>query len=319
MHQNPYESPQTGELSPLTYYQVRTTKLSIREYRRISKNWLELTIGVWLKLLHFRVPMTFAFSDTDLFQKITPQSLSARACQNIKPVADEAMALSLNYAFSYSPRTVGTIESAAAAFYSEDGRSVLLIVYARAWTPVTVDEKTEFAFVTQLANSTVVATSGSKGNLDTPANILSELHPGKPMHEVFERHRTRLRESNAPVVGIHSSDQLEHMLRRYEQENFEFCVKRGIYVPISHAERERLQRLAVKTPDTPKVGQKPRLQGVEVCCWIVLAITLFMFTNDQPANRSQAVFRMGIVLIAGAGIASIWLFRFVNWILRKSK
>lgn len=319
MSLNPYEAPQyQATLSSLTYYQPLTTKLNIGEYRRISKNWFEFVLGVCLKFLRIRLPMSFAFADTAHFQRLTPNDLSVRAREQIKPIADEALALNLRYAFSYWLPTVGTIEGAAATFLREDGRSVLLIVYARTWTPVTVDEKVAFAFVTRLVNGNSIVTSGSKGDLDTPPHLLGEAHPGMPMADLSVRHLERVCEVASSVVPVFDANQLEEVLREYERENFSFNVERGVYVPVSQGELARLQRLAVATPHAPKSKAKQRFQGIEMFCWITLAISLFMFARDQPANGAQAIFRLSILLIAGGGVAIIWLIRIVVWLQSKA-
>lgn len=263
--------------------------------------------------------MSFAFADTRHFQRIAPQDLSVRARECIKPVADQALALNLKYAFSYWLPTVGTIEGAAATFFSEDGRSVLLIVYARTWTQVVVDEKVVFAFMSRLTDGTALVTTGSKGDLDSPPHILGEIHAGKPMPEVQERHLARLNSSSSSVVTVYDANQLEEMLREYEKENFAFNVERGVYVPVSDGELVRLQRLAVATPDVPKPKAKQRYQGIEMFCWIGLAVSLFMFSRNQPANAAQAVFRAGTLLAAVGGIAIIWLIRGVTWLQSKGE
>jgi hypothetical protein len=260
--------------------------------------------------------MSFAFADTGQFQRLAPENLSVRAREQLKPVADQALALNLRYAFSYWLPTVGTIEGAAATFLSEDGRSILLIIYARTWTQVMVDEKVAYAFVTRLANGNAIVTSGSKGDLDTPPNLLGESHPGMPMPELVARHSERLREVSSSVVPVHDVNQLEEILREYERENFAYNVNRGVYVPVSPSELARLQRLAVATPDAPKAKAKQRFQGIEMFCWITLAISLVMFGRNQPANAAQTIFRVSILLAAGSGIAIIWLLRGISWMQR---
>jgi hypothetical protein len=319
MSQNPYEAPRYhATRSSLTYYQPLSTKLNLREYRRISNGWFELLFGVGLKFLRIRIPMTFAIADSRHFQRIAPQDLSQRVREKIKPIADHALALNLKYAFSYCLPAVGTIEGAAAAFFSEDGRSVLLIAYARTWTKVAVDEKAVFAFLSRLSNGTSLVTSGAKGDLDAPPHIVGEAHPGTPMQEVFDRHLARLNDAGSAAVIVHDPDQLEQMLREHEEENFAFNIERGVYVPVSQGELARLQQLAFATPEIPRPKAKQQFQGIELICWIALVVTLFMFTRDQPANAAQAVFRLGILLAALAGIAIVWLIRGVTWMHRKA-
>ncbi|MCA9118605.1 MAG: hypothetical protein H6822_03980 [Planctomycetaceae bacterium] len=313
MSLNPYEAPQyQATLSSLTYYQPLTTKLNLGEYRRISKNWFEFVLGVCLKFLRIRLPMSFAFADTAHFQRLTPQDLSVRAREQIKPVADEALALKLKYAFSYWLPTVGTIEGAAATFLSEDGRSILLIIYARTWTQVTADEKVAFAFVTRLADGKAIVTSGSKADLDSPPHLLGESHPGMPMADLLNRHQQRVREVGTSIMPVYDENQLEEVLREYERENFAFNVERGVYVPVSQRELARLQQLAVAAPVAPKSKAKQRFQGIEMFCWITLGIGVFMFSRDAPVNGAQAIFRVSILVVAGAGIVIIWVIRGVT-------
>ncbi len=313
MNDNPYASPKAAAPdSALTYYQPITTKISLREYWRMSKGWGELILGVIFKFLRIRLPLSFAFADTRHFQRITPEQLSQRAREIIKPLADQALKLDLQYAFSYWLQTVGTIEGAAAAFLPKDGRCFLLIVYVRTWNNVTIDEKTVFAFVSCLTDGNVLATAGAKGDLDTPPHILGEALPGKSMRDVYERHVERLNVTTSQIVAANSAEQLDPLLRNYEEENFAFNVNRGVYAPVSDVEVARLQRLVLVTPDSPKPKPKKALQGVEMICWIALVVGLTLSMGDEPVNAAQAIFRFGALVVPLGGIAIIWLVRAVG-------
>ena len=107
MNLNPYESPQPNGPSGQEYYKLRTTRLNLRECRQISKNWYEMIVVFSLRILHVRIPMAFAHADTSLLQQISPGDISEQARGNIKPLADQALALDLNYEFSYAPPSIG--------------------------------------------------------------------------------------------------------------------------------------------------------------------------------------------------------------------
>lgn len=313
MLENPYATPQavTPE-SSLTYYQPMTTRISLREYWRMSKGWGEFVLGIVFKLLRIRLPLTFAFADTRNFRRITPEELSVRARERIKPMADEALALELQYAFSYWLQTVGTIEGAAAAFLPADGRSFLLVVYVRTWTNVTIDEKVAFAFVSLLSNGQAIVTARTKGDLDTPPHVIGEAMLGTTMRQVYERHVVRINEAPAQIIITESAEQLEPLLRDYEEQNFAFQIDRGVYSPVSDAEVARLQRLVLATPDSPQPKPKKAFQGLEMICWIALVAGLTLSLGDEPATVAQMMFRLGTLIVPLAGIAIIWLVRAVT-------
>ncbi len=310
MNDNPYASPQaTAPASLLTYYQPVTTKITLREYWRMSKGWGELILGVIFKFLRIRLPLSFAFADTGQFRRITPEEPTPRARDTTKPLADEALALDLNYAFSYWLETVGTIEGAAAAFLPNDGRCFLLIVYVRTWNNATVDEKAVFAFVSCLTDGNVIATGGSKQDLDSPPHIQGEALLKKSMCEVYERHIERMNDSASQIVLANNADQLEPLLREYEESNFAFNTNRGVYTAVSDAEVARLRRLVLVTSDGPKPKPKKALQGVEMICWIAMVVGLTLSLGDEPANAAQALFRFAALVIPLGGIAIIWFVR----------
>ena len=320
MNQNPYQPPRTvTSHSTLTYYQLVTTKLRVGECYRISKNWSEWTVFVGLKLLHIRLPVPFVMADFRHFQRVSPEDLTLRARAMIRPIADQALALNLRYAFSFRQATIGTTELATAVFLSDDNGSVLQIECARTWTKMAVAEKTVFAFMSRLADGRSLVTHGGKGELDAPPEVLLETYVGKSMREVFLRHRERLDNAGSGIVKPNTHMEAEQMVREHEHAYFAHAVDRGVLTPVSQVTIERLRRAAVASPQPPPFAVTTlRLQGFEIFCWITLALAVTMLSDNQAANASQSLFRTSILLVAGFGIAAIWAFRFVMWMRGKA-
>lgn len=150
MTQNPYETPRyespryesEGQVLPeLTYYRAVTTKLTVCEFWNLSKNWPELIVGLTLKFLRVPLPTTHAIAEQQCFRRIDASQVSEPARQSLEPVVEEALALGMQYGFTYAFVTLGTIEAVAVALQSEDGCVLMSILYIRHWTALAVDER----------------------------------------------------------------------------------------------------------------------------------------------------------------------------------
>ena len=317
MDENPYESPRygtpdDGAAGGLVYYQALSTRLSVAEYRRISRNTLEFCLGVTARWLRIRLPLTFGFADASHFQRINPEQLSPPARDRIDEVIRAAEALGLHYAFSYSLPTVGTAECAAVALSNTDGRVVMTIVYGRTWTNVLLDEKITYAFLTHLADGRRLITSSSKQELDVPPQFVGEVLPGRPMREVFARHLQRVEEALPLPLALHDAGELEHTLRDYERENFSFQVERGVYVPLNPLTVERLQRNETSLQSPEQQRMIASHQGLEFLCWMLLAAGVLLFLSGTVLTPGQALLRGSLAIIGMLGIAAIWVLRLIE-------
>ena len=316
---NPYQSPNYGTLADgaaenLVYYKALSTKLTHTEYRRIAKNPFELLVGIICKTLRLRFPQHFAFADASHFRRVDPQQVSEQARKRVQPVVDEALDAGLKYGFSYWLPSVGTVEGIAVAMYSDDGRICMTIIYVRTWTRLVDNEKVVSACVSWLADGQVLITCASRQELESPPNHFVEEHPDRPLSEVLARHRERLDETLQPATVIHSVDDLEQTLRNYEQDHFTFQIERGVYVPVTAAEAERLARAAERLK--PQASH-PRLSanfGREVLFILMLIALLLILVRGPAANQVELTLRWVVGVGVIVGLTMVWLMRLRRWL-----
>ena len=316
MTENPYETPRYESSGPVlpdvTYYRPVTNKLTVREFRNLSKNWAELTIGLAFKFLGLPLPTTHAIAENQLFLRLQPSDVSEPARQSLEPVVEEALALGMQYGFTYSFATVGTTETCAVALQSADGCVLMSIVYFRHWTALAVEERVRTAFASLPVDGRILVTAGHKPDLQRPPNYEVEYYPDKPLDEVLARHRARLEELKSALTPIQNLTDFEQALAEHEQEEFDFLVARGIYREVTPRQLERLRRMATSvTPPANGAKRHPVLSWISVGFWIVLLISLFTLP-DPAVNPARSMTRLFILIAALAGIGITWLLRSVS-------
>lgn len=323
MSQNPYEAPRFDAASApegtsddgTVYYQTDTRKLRYAEYWRMARNPFEFLIASMLKTLRIRLPMAFAFAGPGGARRIDPSTVSPEARQEIARIAEPLTGLGMHYLFSYTLQSVGAVESAAACFLSADGEIVAQVIFVRTWTKLASDRKTQFALISQLADGRLLLTSGAKQELDGPKDVyLAESLPGRSPAEVWERHRARLAEQRQSAIMFRDEREVGLLLKQNETRVAEFNIGRGVWMPITPADVERLRQAATQTAP-PAVTRSTAFQGVELACWVALCLMLFLSSDGLigpgPGLRG-ILFRASVIGGSLLLIGLIWLYRFLE-------
>jgi hypothetical protein len=218
----------------------------------------------------------------------------------------------LSYQFTYVLPTVGNIEAAGVVMINEKRNIVMIIVYVRSWVNNIRQEKLRYGLISQLSNGSVLVTSGSKRDLDAPANLIIECYPKRKMEWLLHRHQQRVLETTSPAQTFGERESLEVEIRRYEESVFNYQIERGLYIPVDLAKLERLHAEA----SPPPIDSKPAVSShgmLDIVFWIMLGLSAYMFWRDGPdANMQQQLFRLSIGAIAIIAIAVLWITRLIR-------
>ncbi|MBO0698705.1 MAG: hypothetical protein J2P46_09945 [Zavarzinella sp.] len=140
--------------------------------------------------------------------------------------------------FAYSIEPYGSQEAHGLVFRHKDGTGGASIAYARHVRNDTETETTVFGFNTPLKDDTYLMTSGNKRLMNKPAHFRVEFMPGHSPKEVWERHLDRLDSVTETPRKIKTDDDLERIVLYCENDETEFNLDRGVYVPMSRSEIE---------------------------------------------------------------------------------
>jgi len=309
-YQSPsYESPQVPE-NPV-YYEMNSTKLTLREYWRMSNGLLEFLIAAVIRILRLNVSFKLAFANTTYLQEISPEQVPDAARKPLRGIVEHAKGLGLTYEFAYVLPTVGNIEGVGAVMRNESRDTVMIIVFVRTWVNNVRQEKLRYGFVTQLNNGSVLVTSGAPRDLEAPENLLIESYPKREMQWVLKRHQERILQTTSPAVQFSHGEGLKAEIRSYEEKVFGHQIERGVYVPVDLAKLERLH--AQSTP--PPTDSKPSMAShglLDIVFIVMLILPAFLYLQQPEANIQQQIFRAALALIGIIGIGVLWITRLVR-------
>lgn len=317
MNENPYESPKSilgsdtsaSPFGEVVYYRTNTRRLSYAEFWRLSQNPFEFLIAASFKTLGICLPSTFAFASALALRPIDPRQWPPSALEQLRPLADQATECGLRFAWAYVLPSLGAIESCALAYVSDDGATIVPLIYVRAWNAQGSREQVAFSMLSRLADGRVIATSGTKRQLNAPPEFAVEHLTGQSVRDVLERHRARLSEHEAALVHARDPAEVFEAVQHYEHRSTEFQQSRGVYVVATPKEMEAYSRLSQQQhPAGPP--KSTAFQGLEFLCWIVLGICLFLVPRvvaPQP-GRLFALALLGVAIAIG-GLSLIWICR----------
>lgn len=314
MSLNPYQPPsyeaQQVPENPI-YYEMDSSKLTFREYWRMSTGLFEFFIAAVVRILRLHISFKLAFANTTCLQLISPDQVPDAARKPLRGIVDHAQGLGLGYEFTYVLPTVGNIQGVGAVMCNEARDTVMIIVFVRSWVNNVHQEKLRYGLVTQLENGTVLVTSGSPRDLEAPANLVIESYPKREMQWVLQRHQARLAGSNSPATEFGKSESLESAIRRYEAAVFNYQIERGVYIPVDLAKLERMH--AESTP--PPTDSKPAVSShgmLDIVFIVMVGLSVFFYWKEPHANIQQQIFRWSMAAIGVIGITVLWITRLIR-------
>lgn len=167
-----------------------------------------------------------------------------RALDALQTKRDVCQDLGFVEEFYYTEQVLGKMEGYGIQLANQDQTIFALLIYVKNWmAPIPVKELT-LVFTSGLANGTTVSTTSSKKRLNTPSNFDVEYHRNAPVDKLYQLHQQHLgKHSDEVILSLDAIAQRDTIIQR-SKLLVEFHQQRGVYIPISMNEYERLSKIS---------------------------------------------------------------------------
>ncbi|MDA1055157.1 MAG: site-2 protease family protein [Planctomycetota bacterium] len=232
-----------------TYYRVNASKATYAECWRATRNLFEFVLICILKTLRLSFSATYAITNEG-FKRLEWDEVLADVRASLLPIRSELESVGFRYCFCYCYPTLGTMRSTTMILLSNDNKS---------WVSVLCERHQSGAFVNRIV-VTSVRSDLSNGNLlltcdlqnPYPLEFLCERRAGYSAARLAGRHQERIAETSpAYPVPVPDDFAMERRVLELEQRVFQHGLDRGMLIPLTAAELERLKAEGPSINTTP--------------------------------------------------------------------
>jgi hypothetical protein len=223
----------------IDYFKTDSRRLSYAEYWRITSSFGAFLVGAIAKLL--RIPISFGHATprTDHLVRLESTQLPPGTAEGFGRAIADCENHGLQFRFFYTIPALGPTKGVAAALLSADAQSHASLVHVRG----TRSERTAFTVYSTLRDGTVLGTTNHKKQMEYPLEYQMVRLLDAPLGAIISCHRDRANAQADQIVPV-TDDGLEGAIVRGNNRFIDFQVERGVFVPMSQAEIERLRRPA---------------------------------------------------------------------------
>ena len=284
-----------GKMQPpviIQYYRTESRKLSFTEYWNMTRSWKVLF--PWLfKMLRISFPLGGGLprypSQRDI--EISEDLLPAGTRQKLQPILDECLQIGF-----HSPRyfhlqnTRGDVETAFIALLHSSEEAVVRIFYTLARQVHPPLETVAIGILSALENGTVCVTTSQREMMKPPPGTKIVRRVDAKPAALWAAHEALLASERrgSAVRRWQRHEQTDDFVDAYEDANWEFNIKRGVYVPMleQDLEQDRRQveaRTSLESAGSPNAGVLAELsvQEEKKTGWgnaaFILALTVLVF------------------------------------------
>lgn len=226
-------------------YTIDSRRRTYAEHWRLSApSFRRFLAAAACKLLGIRQPSSFGVRRPDGLEFHSPPDVPASVLEALTAGVARGADVGLAFQFYASVNAVigGRAKGYLAAMLHRDGRAWATAMAVWVWNraPVRI-QPAKFNCFSLLPDERYLVTSDHSWKLEPNPGDLVENLVGSSVAEVADRHARRAAESEAAPVLIRPADLAGVILTR-EQRHLDYQVGRGIYVPMSAEELERINR-----------------------------------------------------------------------------
>jgi hypothetical protein len=230
---------QATEEPVVRFYRLDGRKITLAEYWRLSPGVLSFLIVLLAKLLGFPPKFSFAIPRPERLLKVTLDELPASARFGLRPAIQGLQESGLRLVFCYRMPTVESHRlGAATVLIDESSETSVGVMFAQD----SQRRSLELSCVSRLNDGTLAKTVTTRRRFKTDSQDHLLRLPGLDPVSLLHRHRAhlaRLASEGLFAVRLNPTTQ-EEMILASEQRFVDFHAARGLFVPMTDKEVDRL-------------------------------------------------------------------------------
>ena len=222
-----------------TFYRVDGGRMTFAEYWRMSPEPVSFLIAAGMKLIGLPVRFNFAIPRPDQLFIVDFAELPGSAQQGMKAAIRSAEKAGLRLVFCHrlavpEPHRLG----AAALFLDETNETSLMVMYGQQGEA----REVHATCASRFADETLCTTTTMKKTMTPVPGSDIERYPGADPRTLYARHRDHLeRLAGRGLIPVPiDSDELPDFVLKCELRYVDFHIGRGVFVPMSEAELEKI-------------------------------------------------------------------------------
>lgn len=219
------------------WYKINPNRFTYRELWRAARRrpwpFAKAVCRKWFNV-PYRATIGFAFPETLEF--VDYQQLPERPRQSLGDMILQAEKLGFRFLFCWQRSTLGETKDYSAVLLSQDESTLASAMWVTAGSP---NASTRFALGSRGEGRRLI-TSNSDHVIDGPPEIKQLHFPGKSIDEIATLHSLRIdRRGLEQIQNVTEREAVGRIIEN-QQCTLAFNLARGVYVPLTQEEVERL-------------------------------------------------------------------------------
>ena len=215
--------------------------MSYGELWRVTSGLGTFIFGCCRKLFRKALPLEHGFSHPESITVIDFDQLPTKVNEALRPAIEECETLGLRRIFCHTVPTIGKIQGFTANSLSQDGTVWASVAWVSVQSGIRYRERVIFGCCSKLQDGRILATSNSKLRLNTPPGIEAVRLHGRSISDVVFRHRDRMACTLTCSPLCLDESGVRAAINEIRRRTAEFNFKRGVWVPMTRAEIEKLR------------------------------------------------------------------------------
>ena len=224
-----------------TYFRADTTRMSFRELWRLSRSMPLFLTACFNKVFRIRPPVVWAVLHDDAIYVLPADQVPVHAMRMLEPLVEDFQRLGARLAFYQTVPSTENMEGYSAVLLPPEQNAVIVIAWSRAQLSGRSREGTLVrGIISRLQDDTFLSTTNRRTPFDRPPEFRALLWRRANPEELCRRHQEALAESPFQAMPVRHEEDAKKVLLEAKRRRFEWNVSRGVYVPLTTEELDRL-------------------------------------------------------------------------------
>jgi len=230
------------------YFRTDITRLTFVELWRISSRPRVFLTGCVHKLLALRTPVRSAVGHDDEIHALQAEEVPDAVLGLLQPLVEEFQQIGARLAFYQMARAVGNLEGYSAVLLAMENNAVIVGAWSRAQVRGSRSERAGCLITSQLEDGNYFCSSNQPALFHVPPQFRVRRSRDATPTELARQHQHALAESDSAAIPIEDGEAARKVLLAVKCRIFEWNVSRGVWVPLTS---EELDRLRISVSDNP--------------------------------------------------------------------